>query len=145
MRVPLQKFWLRPYNKGKLLSKYLASSSFSRQDATLRRQSRTSSLRPLLRMLARRDEQPLVKGNEDAGYECATRGEKPFPFPSSMRVHVIPTSKRQMALLPLILLEKNQQQDDNENVNETIASIRKTITVEPRYFEVPREMEKSSK
>ena len=141
MRVPLQKFWLRPYNKGKLLSKYLASSSFSRQDATLR----SSSLRPLLRMLARRDEQPLVKGNEDAGYECATRGEKPFPFPSSMRVYVIPTSKRQMALLPLILLEKNEKQDDNENVNETIASIRKTITVEPRYFEVPREMEKSSK
>ena len=78
-------------------------------------------------MLARRDEQPLVKGNEDAGYECATRGEKPFPFPSSMRVHVIPTSKRQMALLPLDSLEKNQQQDGNENVNKTIALIRKTI------------------
>ena len=78
-------------------------------------------------MLARRDEQPLVKGNEDAGYECATKGEKPFPFPSSMRVHVIPTSKRQMALLPLDSLEKNQQQDGNENVNKTIALIRKTI------------------
>ena len=110
-----------------MLSKYLASSSFSRPDATLRRQSRTSSLRPLLRMLARRDEHPLVKGNEDAGYECATRGEKPFPFPSSMRVHVIPTSKRQLALLPLVLLEKNQQQDGNENVNETIGLIRKTL------------------
>ena len=103
------------------------SSSFSRPDATLRKQSRTSSLRPLLRMLARRDEQPLVKANEDTGYECAKRGEKPFPFPSSMRVHVIPTSKRQMALLPLVLLEKNQQQDGIENINETIALIRKTI------------------
>ena len=44
-----------------------------------------------------------------------------------MRVHVIPTSKRQMASLPLVLLEKNQQQDGNENVNETIGLIRKTI------------------
>ena len=34
-------------------------------------QFRTSSLRPLLRMLAWRDavSRPLVKGNEDAGYE----------------------------------------------------------------------------
>ena len=86
-------------------------------------------------MLARRDKQPLVKANEDAGYECATRGEKPFPFPSSMRVHVIPTSKRQLALLPLVLLEKNQQQDGNENVNETIALITKTINYFVRIFE----------
>ena len=32
-------------------------------------QSRTSSLRPLLRMRAWRNERSLVKGNEDAGYE----------------------------------------------------------------------------
>ena len=53
--------------------------------------------------------------------------------------------KTSNGITSFLLLEKNQQQDDNENVNETIASIRKTITVEPRYFEVPREMEKSSK
>ena len=44
-----------------------------------------------------------------------------------MCVHVIPTSKRQMASLPLVLLEKNQQQDGNEKVNETIGLIGKTI------------------